>query len=78
MPKDADSPRQVAYYFAISQVGLEMAAPIGVGYLVDRWLDLFPWVTIAGAILGLVGGLYHLVSMANNPPGNGEPKAPGS
>jgi F0F1-type ATP synthase assembly protein I len=71
MPGNHQSPRQTAYYFALSQVGFEMAAPIGVGYLVDLWLGVFPWLTISGAILGLVGGLYHLVALTKNPPKDG-------
>ena len=71
MPKEPNSPRQMAHYFTLSQVGLEMAAPIGVGYLIDRWLDIFPWVTISGAVVGLVGGLYHLVALSNKQPKDG-------
>ena len=68
MPGNSESPRQLAYYFALSQVGFEMAAPIGLGYLIDWWLGVFPWITIGGAVLGLVGGLYHLVSLAKDEP----------
>jgi F0F1-type ATP synthase assembly protein I len=67
MPQDYN-PRQLAHYFALSQVGLEMAAPIGVGYLIDLWLGSLPWVTIGGAVLGLIGGLWHLVALSKKPP----------
>ncbi len=48
---------------ALSQVGLEMAAPIGLGYLADRLLGWLPVLTVLGAIVGLVGGMAHLVIM---------------
>lgn len=71
MPGNGESPRQLAYYFGLSQIGFEMAAPIGLGYFLDWWLDLLPWMTIAGAVFGLVGGLFHLVVMARNAPTDG-------
>ena len=61
MKQDQPTPRQLGYYFAMAQVGLEMAVPIGLGWLMDHWLEWFPALTIVGAILGLVGGLYHLI-----------------
>jgi len=70
MPQDYH-PRQLAYYFTLSQVGFEMAAPIGLGYLIDHWLGWLPWTTIAGAVVGLVGGLVHLVVLSNKPPKEG-------
>jgi F0F1-type ATP synthase assembly protein I len=51
---------------AMAQVGFEMAAPIGLGVVLDRWLEWFPWLTIVGAVAGLVGGIFHLVVMAND------------
>ena len=52
-------------YVALSQVGLEMVAPIVAGLLIDHYLDWRPWALIAGAVLGLVGGLVHLVHLLN-------------
>jgi F0F1-type ATP synthase assembly protein I len=65
MSEDSPGPSKLAQYAALSQVGLEMAAPIGLGVLIDLWLGWGPWAAIAGAILGLVGGMAHLVSMLN-------------
>jgi hypothetical protein len=48
-----------------SQVGLEMVAPIGVGLALDFWLGWLPWATLAGAVLGLTFGLYHMVRLMN-------------
>lgn len=59
---------RLAFYAELSQIGFEMAAPIGVGALLDSWLGWQPWATVVGALLGLVGGLYHLVVMVNREP----------
>jgi F0F1-type ATP synthase assembly protein I len=62
--KDPD-PKQIGRYYAMAQVGLEMAAPIGIGAFLDTRFGWLPWATIAGALLGLGGGLYHLVKLLN-------------
>lgn len=61
MRLDGSEAAQMGRLMALSQIGVEMAAPIGLGLLVDHWLDWFPWCTSAGAVLGLFGGLFHLV-----------------
>ena len=50
---------------AMAQIGFEMAAPIGLGVVLDRWLECSPWLTVVGAVVGLVGGIFHLVVLAN-------------
>jgi F0F1-type ATP synthase assembly protein I len=57
--------RRTARGAAMAQVGFEMAAPIGLGVLLDHWLEWTPWLTIIGAVGGLVGGIFHLVVMSN-------------
>lgn len=73
-----DDPRSRKLFprlMAISQVGLEMAAPALVGLLLDRWLGTTPWLVVVGAVLGLTGGLVHLVQLSTPPrKGDGEPK----
>lgn len=51
----------VARLMALASVGTEMAAPIVVGLILDLWLGWVPALTIAGAVIGMVGGVYHLV-----------------
>lgn len=55
----------MARYAALSQIGLEMVAPIIVGLVIDHYLGSTPWGVIAGAVLGLVGGFVHLVQLLN-------------
>ena len=57
---------RMAYYGELSQVGFEMATPIAVGAVIDHWRDVnSPIFSIVGAVIGLVGGLIHLVRLAN-------------
>ncbi len=40
------------------------------GYKADGWLGTKPWLTLAGALLGLVVGFYNFFSVVlRNPPG---------
>lgn len=56
---------EMGRYAALSQIGLEMVAPIVVGLLLDRYFGLTPWALIVGAVLGLVGAFVHLVHLLN-------------
>ena len=48
-----------------ASAGLElvgkMVVLMALGYGVDRWLGIWPWATMAGALIGIVGGLVKLV-----------------
>jgi F0F1-type ATP synthase assembly protein I len=57
--------KEMGRYVALGQIGLEMVAPIVFGLLIDSYLGCQPWALIAGAVLGLVGGLVHLVHLLN-------------
>jgi len=65
VPFGLDDSKEVGFYFALSQVGLEMVAPIGLGWGLDYAFGWGPWGIISGAVLGLVGGMLHLVNMLN-------------
>jgi hypothetical protein len=65
MPRGRLSLNDLAQYAALGQVGLEMVAPIAVGAALDYWLGSMPWITVAGAVFGLVGGMIHLVAILN-------------
>lgn len=47
----------------ISQIGMEMAIPVGIGAGLDYWLKTMPICTIIGALLGPVLGFIHLMSL---------------
>jgi F0F1-type ATP synthase assembly protein I len=56
---------ELGRYLAMAQVGLEMVVPIVIGTVVDERLGWAPWGVTVGAVVGLGGGLYHLVHLAN-------------
>lgn len=56
-------PESMKKYFAYSQIGLEMVVPIVLGLLADNNFGWSPWGVVVGAILGLVGGLAHLIHL---------------
>ena len=60
MPEDSQPPGKLAQYAALSQVGMEMAVPIGVGALLDYWRQWGPWGAISGTVLGLIVGIVRL------------------
>lgn len=51
----------------ISQIGMEMAVPVGLGVGLDFWLKTMPWFTIIGTILGPTLGFIHLLALINPP-----------
>jgi F0F1-type ATP synthase assembly protein I len=59
------NPREFGTYVELAQVGIEMVAPLGVGLALDFYLHWSPWGAVTGAILGLVTGIAHLVSILN-------------
>lgn len=63
MVKDLQNPRELGYYFALAQCGMEMVVPLGIGACLDYYFDWTPWGVVVGAILGFVGGLSHLIIM---------------
>ena len=59
------SREQMGRYMQISQVGLEMVVPIGIGVGIDFWIGWGPWLSIVGTILGLTLGMAHLFYVLN-------------
>jgi F0F1-type ATP synthase assembly protein I len=59
-----------------SQLGLNLVAPIlglgGIGWLLDRHFATSPWITLAGLILGVIGGMVNFIHAALHPPGEKE------
>ena len=64
MADQTTTDRDFGRYFALAQIGLEMVAPIVLGVYLDKYFGWTPWATAVGAVLGLVGGLAHLVVAA--------------
>jgi len=62
---DRPDRRDLGRYLALGQVGLEMVVPVVLGLAADHYLGCSPWGLIVGAVIGLVGGVAHLVVHAN-------------
>jgi hypothetical protein len=65
MPQGQPDFKQLGHLAVLSQVGLEMAAPVGAGVALDLYLGWGAWASICGAIIGLVGGIAHLIAILN-------------
>lgn len=62
-PKDRD-PFLIAFG-VYGAVGFQLAATVVGGLLLGQWLDkkwdISPWMTLAGMVVGIVGGFYNLI-----------------
>ncbi len=54
----------VAYAAAIS-LFITVAACLGAGYLLDRWLATSPWLLVGGIVVGSIVGLYEFVRISS-------------
>src|SRR5262245_55400609 len=77
MPGGPPDRKEMGYYLALGQVGLEMVAPIGVGLALDLWFGWLPVATFIGLVVGFVGGLYHLVALVRKHGGEARRGPPG-
>jgi F0F1-type ATP synthase assembly protein I len=57
------TPREMGYYAALAQIGLEMVLPAILGYYVDGWLGTTPWIMVAAAVFGFAASLIHLFAI---------------
>lgn len=65
----------------ITTIGLEFALPAVVGFGLDRWWGTSPWLTVAGSLLGVAVGMFHVLRLASRIPGSRprpQPRHPGS
>jgi len=68
MPDFRPDPAEFGRLVSMAQVGLEMALIIVIGLVVDHYAGTGPWGLILGAVIGLVGGLAHLIVLSKRPP----------
>ena len=54
----------VAYAAALS-IFFSVAAGVGAGWALDRWLGTNPWMMVVGIVLGSAVGLYQFVRMTS-------------
>ncbi|HEV3120164.1 MAG TPA: AtpZ/AtpI family protein [Gemmataceae bacterium] len=65
MPEDPPdfTDKEISYYYALAQAGLEMVGPLLIGLGIDYYFGTLPWATVVGTVLGFVGGFFHLIMM---------------
>lgn len=71
MPQRPLNPRELGRYYALAQIGMEMVVPVAAGIALDYYLGWTPWGAVGGAVLGLVGGMAHLITIVNQRNGSG-------
>jgi F0F1-type ATP synthase assembly protein I len=57
------TPRELGYYAALAQIGVEMVLPAILGHYLDDWLGTTPWIMVAAAIFGFAASLIHLFAI---------------
>ena len=58
------NPKTLGKYYALGQCGLEMVAPMILGIFIDKWLNTSPVFISICAVIGFVGGLYHIIVLS--------------
>lgn len=57
--------REAGPYLTLGlELGLTMIAWSVIGYLMDRWLDTLPWLTLAGVVVGMASVFLQIVRAA--------------
>ncbi|NBC16926.1 MAG: hypothetical protein GVY18_06360 [Bacteroidetes bacterium] len=46
------------------QIAASMVMFVGGGYLLDQWLGTLPWMTVLGAVVGLVSVIALIVRVS--------------
>ena len=73
MASDEDGPgseyrralKDVGPYLTLGlELGLTMIVWSVIGYLLDRWLETLPWITLGGALVGMVSVFIQLARAA--------------
>jgi F0F1-type ATP synthase assembly protein I len=50
----------------MAQVGLEMVAPVALGWWLDERLGLRPWLLVVGVVVGFSIGILHLTLLSRD------------
>lgn len=63
--QDSRSPLSIGLGWSaqVTTIGLEFCVPAVLGYVVDRWLNTAPWLTVVGAFLGMAIGMLHVLRL---------------
>lgn len=57
--------REAGPYLTLGlELGLTMIAWSAIGYLLDRWLETLPWLTLAGVAVGMASVFLQIIRAA--------------
>ncbi len=59
-----DTFKKYAAYLSLGvEIAVGIALPILLGYGLDIWLETYPWLTLAGCVIGMVNVLVLIIRM---------------
>lgn len=65
MAKESERSKFALAFVIGGVIAYNITGGIVLGYFLDRWLNISPWLSITGLILGTIGafvGLYRIMS----------------
>ncbi len=68
VPNNEENRSPFKQFFEVSMIGIQFALSIfagfAMGYLLDKWLRTFPWLTAIFLILGIIAAFRELFRLA--------------
>lgn len=63
--KENENRRSGMAYAAALSLFFSVATLLGLGWLVDRWLNTSPWFMVAGIVVGSIAGIYEFIRISS-------------
>lgn len=63
--KENENRRSGIAYAAALALFFTVATMLGLGWLLDRWLNTSPWLMVAGIVVGSILGLYEFIRLTS-------------
>lgn len=63
--KENENRRSGMAYAAALSLFFTVATLLGLGWLLDRWLNTSPWLMVAGIVVGSILGLYEFIRLTS-------------
>lgn len=63
--KENENRRSGMAYAAALSLFFTVAALLGLGWMLDRWLKTDPWLMVAGIVVGSILGIYEFIRITS-------------
>jgi F0F1-type ATP synthase assembly protein I len=63
--KENENRRSGLAYAAALTLFFTVVTLLGLGWLLDRWLNTSPWLMVAGIVVGSILGLYEFIRLTS-------------